>query len=333
MNDAKANPALSPAETQRTLRKRRRGGGRFECNVGLLIGLGGLAASRLGHLWIAFDVFAQFTLQFAVVTLAFALGRIMPKARLFVAFLVLVIGIGAIGGLPHFVSQAPWVVDEVKAGERPITVASFNTWYDNEQVEAVRAEIERLDADIVTLIEFGPNKHGLLKDLATRYPHQAECFAMDYCHLAILSKLPLASSSASTGWDGPPIIMAKLGPELGGLTVIGVHTIRFPYAQSQFRQIKALANLIDTLPGAKLVMGDFNATPFSRITSTLANQTGLARLTWLPSWPSQAWLPQMAIDHIFASPGIRTLEAERIGRTAGSDHYPIMMKLAVPLGN
>ncbi|HUR43754.1 MAG TPA: endonuclease/exonuclease/phosphatase family protein [Aestuariivirga sp.] len=319
-----------PAETRRDVRKRKRGGGRFECNVGLLIGLGGLAASRLGLLWIAFDVFSQFTLQFAVVTVAFALGRIMPRARLFMAFLALVAGIVGIGAWPHVVSREPWVVDEAKAGERALTVASFNTWYDNEQVDAIRAEIERLDADIVTLIEFGPNKHDMLKALAARYPYQSDCFAMDYCYLAILSKFPLTSSSARAGWEGPPMIMAKLGPEFGGLTVIGAHTIRFPHAQAQFRQIKALSDLIDTLPGHRIVMGDFNATPFSRITTTMANQTGLTRLTWLPTWPSQAWLPQMAIDHIFASSGIRVLEAERIGEPAGSDHFPIIMKLSVP---
>jgi len=331
LNDANANVAPSPAETRRTERKRRRGGGRFECNAGLLSGVGVLVASRLGYLWIAFDVFSQFTLQFAVVTLAFAIGRVIPGARLFVAFVVLVLGITVIGVWPHIASRDAWVVSEVKEGERAVTVASFNSWYDNQQVDAVRAEIERLDADIITLIEFGPNKQDLLKELASRYPHQAECFATDYCHMAILSKFPLASSSASTGWDGPAMIMAKLGPELGNLTILSVHTIRFPHAQAQFRQIKALSNLIDTIPGAKLVMGDINATPFSRITSTLTNQTGLARLTWLPSWPSQAWLPQIAIDHIFASPGIRSIESQRIGQPAGSDHYPIIVKVAVPV--
>jgi endonuclease/exonuclease/phosphatase (EEP) superfamily protein YafD len=281
-------------------------------------------------LWIAFDVFSQFTLQFAVIAVAFAIGRFIPRARVFVAFLVLVLGIGAIGAWPHVMSREPWIVSEAKSGEQPVTVASFNTLYESGEVDAVRAEIERLDADIVTLIEFGPNKHGLLKTLTERYPHQAECFDMDYCHLAILSKFPLTSSSARVDWNGPPMIMTKFGPELGNLTVIGTHMIRFPYARAQFRQIKALSDLIDTLPGNKLVMGDFNATLFSRIISTLANQTGLMRLTSLPSWPAYVQLPQIAIDHIFASSGIRILESERIGRPAGSDHYPIIMKLAVP---
>ena len=331
MNDARTRAAGSPAETKRASRKSRRGGGRFECNVGLLIGLGGLAASRLGHLWIAFDVFSQFTLQFAVVTLAFGLGRIVPRGRMFVAFLVLILGIAAIGAWPHLVSREPWVVSEVKAGERAIKVATLNTLYENREVDAVHAEIERLDADIVALIEFGPNQQGLLKTLAARYPHQIECFAVPYCELAILSKFPMASSMSRAEWKGPAMILAKLGPELGNLTIMGVHFLRFPHSQVQFRQTRALGDFIDTVPGHKLVVGDFNATPFSRITRTLAGQTGLTRLTRLPTWPSFVHLPQMAIDHIFASPGIRILESERIGKPAGSDHYPIIMKLAVPV--
>ena len=46
----------------------------LSASLGLLLGIAGLAASRLGQLWIAFDVFSQFTLQFGVVAVAFAIG-------------------------------------------------------------------------------------------------------------------------------------------------------------------------------------------------------------------------------------------------------------------
>jgi len=77
-------------------------------------------------------------------------------------------------------------------------------------------------------------------------------------------------------------------------------------------------------------MGDFNATPFSRILGVLQDSANLMRLTNLPTWPSQAGLPQIAIDHIFVSPGIRQLEAGQIGEPAGSDHYPVTVRIAVP---
>ena len=110
----------------------------------------------------------------------------------------------------------------------------------------------------------------------------------------------------------------------------GHHTIRFPHSRAQFRQVAALVRKIETIPGHTIVMGDFNATPYSRITGAVSEQTGLVRLTGLPSWPSRLELPQVAIDHIFASPELRQTESEQIGNAAGSDHYPVTVKLAVP---
>lgn len=312
--------------------KKRRPGGRLECDLGLLLGAAGLLASRLGQLWVAFDVFSQFTLQFGVVTVAFLIGRLMPRARLFTAGLVLVLGLVAIGAWPHVASRAPAVTGKPEAGERALKVASFNTLWVNQDAAAVKAEVERLDADIITLIEMGPAKRRMLGELRQRYPYQVDCYDVDYCNFVILSKLPIAESEArGSSWAGPPFIRARLGPEAGGLTVFGVHTIRFPHSQTQFRQVTEMAKLIERAPGQKLVMGDFNATPFSRIITVMADSANLQRLTFLPSWPSQAGLPQIAIDHIFVSPGIRMIEAASIGEPAGSDHYPVTARIAVPL--
>ncbi len=78
------------------------------------------------------------------------------------------------------------------------------------------------------------------------------------------------------------------------------------------------------------MMGDFNATPYSRIIHEVEQRSGFTRLTSLPSWPSHAMLPQLAIDHIFVAPGITALETEQIGEPAGSDHYPVTVRIAVP---
>jgi endonuclease/exonuclease/phosphatase (EEP) superfamily protein YafD len=312
-------------------RGKRRWTGATECKLGVLAGLAGLFLSRLGQLWIGFDVFSQFTLHFALITLAFLIGWMMPRAKLFTALVLLLAGILAIGIWPHVASRAPQVLAQAEAGERALTVASFNTLWVNANTGAMKAEIERIDADIVTLIEVSPAKKPVLAELKSRYPHQVNCFAIDYCKLAILSKLPILKSEARAGWEGPPFIRARLGPEAGGLNVFGVHTIRFPHSRAQFRQVAAIADLIEAVPGPKLVMGDFNATPFSRILSMVEERASLRRITHLPSWPAQAGLPQIAIDHIFLSPGLRTLEAPRIGEPSGSDHYPIAARIAVPL--
>lgn len=312
-------------------RKKRRPSGGFECKLGLLLGLSGLVGSRLGQLWISFDVFSQFTPQFAVVTVAFLLGLLMPRAKLLTSFVALVIGIVGIGMWPHLASRAGFAADADPAGTRGLQVASFNTLWVNDNADAVRTEIERLNADVITLIEMGPSKRRLLGELKQLYPYQAECYEVDYCNLVILSKLPIVESEARGRWDGPSFIRAKLGPEAGGLTVWGVHTIRFPHSQAQFRQVTEISKLIETTPGPKLVMGDFNATPFSRILGVLEARANLTRLTYLPTWPSQAGLPQVAIDHIFVSPGLTLLQGPQIGEAAGSDHYPVTARIAIPL--
>lgn len=331
------DPADSPSETpeqpeEEAPRKKRKPTGRIECQLGFLLGLGLLAASRLGQLWIAFDIFAHFTLQFAVMTAGFLIGMMMPRAKLLAAFVVMVIGIVAIGAWPHMASREPRAMGDVQPGERALKVASFNTLWVNKDADAVKAEIERLDADVITLIEMGPSKRRILDQLKGRYPFQSHCYDVDYCKSAVLSRLPIAETESRGSWRGPPYIRVKLGPEAGGLTVFGVHTLRFPHALAQFRQVSEIARLIERTGGPRLVMGDFNATPFSRTLQVLQDSANLTRLTNLPSWPSQAGLPQVAIDHIFVSPGIRQIEAERIGEPAGSDHYPVTVRIAVPSG-
>ena len=52
------NKAASLAEEEAPVPRRMRPGG-IECRLGLLLGLAGLVASRLGQLWIEFDVYPQ----------------------------------------------------------------------------------------------------------------------------------------------------------------------------------------------------------------------------------------------------------------------------------
>jgi endonuclease/exonuclease/phosphatase (EEP) superfamily protein YafD len=311
-------------------RRKRRATGAPECWIGILLGLSGLALARAGHLWVGFDIFSHFTMHFALLAGAFGIGLILPRARLLVAPLLVLAGIVAIGLWPHLASDAPRIIASPAEGERSLRVASFNTLWVNEDWESVRAEIERLDADVVALLEMNPAKRGILAALKPRYPYQADCFGIDFCRIAILSRLPIIDSDARSRWEGPPFLLARLGPAAGGLSVMGVHTIRFPHSRAQFRQVTALAGLLEKLPGHKVVMGDFNATPFSRIPAVIEAGANLRRVTFLPTWPATAGLPQIAIDHIFLSPGLRLLEAARIGEAAGSDHYPVTALIAVP---
>jgi endonuclease/exonuclease/phosphatase (EEP) superfamily protein YafD len=326
----KIDQGASAPEEQPSQRLRKKHRGYLGCVLGLSLGLMGLAASRLGHLWVAFDVFSQFTLQFIFLIAAFAIGLFMPRAKILCAIVLFIAMLVSLSIWPYYASEHVKVLGKAAETERTLKFASFNTWYDNDKIDDVRKEIARINADVFVVIEFSPNKQRIHDQLKSQYPYQAQCPANDDCEFGIFSKHPLDNVKIMESWVGPSYIRASLGPDFGGLTVFGVHTTRFPHSRAQFTQIKAMGAEIDRVVGPHVVMGDFNSTPFSRVTQTFANDTGMTQLTSLPSWPARLGLPQISIDHIFASAGVRALSTESIGENAGSDHFPIFMTLAVP---
>ena len=333
MTDHTATDHQTPPQEPEKPKSKRHGLGRWS-GASLAVGLAvaGLGAGRLGLLWPGFDVFTQLTAQFAMAALAFTAGLFLPRHKALAGLALLIAMLTAYGLWPHYVSAEPAAALSAPAGSRAIRVASFNTWRGNRTPDALEAEINRLDADVLVLTEFTSNKATMAQRLATRYPHQYGCASAVPCYLAILSKLPLSDTeSSSDPVIGPGYVRARLPAAWGGLTVFGVHTLRFPYSAAQFRQMVALRRVVENAPEPRLVMGDFNATPYSRLLASFASETGLVRQTHLPSWPATFGLPQIAIDHIFSSPGVMPLSPEQIGNNAGSDHYPVSMTLAVPV--
>jgi endonuclease/exonuclease/phosphatase (EEP) superfamily protein YafD len=169
---------------------------------------------------------------------------------------------------------------------------------------------------------------GVLPLLASTYPYINSCDDGRFCDMAILSKYPIADLDGRGEWIGPPYIRVTLGGEMAGITVFGVHTTRFPHSRAQLKQTRELVKYLEGFPGNVIVMGDFNATPFSRVTRTIEEGAGLMRLTELPTWPTHVQVPQLAIDHIFASKSFRVVADQQIGNAAGSDHYPILITVA-----
>jgi endonuclease/exonuclease/phosphatase (EEP) superfamily protein YafD len=310
--------------------RRRRNRGRLRCILGVMVFGGLLVATRFSHLWSSFDVLSHFTLHFAILTIAFAIGYFMPIGRVLTAIIVALIGFAVIGAYPQYVSEHPRVFSVAQAGEKPVRIMAFNSGFKNENTDAIVAEVRRLDPDVAILIELNGGKSVVLKLLKDKYPHLVECIAEPYCHLAIISKIPISSGEAKGLWKGPPLIRATLAGNYSDITVIGVHTIRTPHIRAQFGQMRELVDFLNGFPGSTIVAGDFNATPFARLFKMFSERTGLRRITNLPSWPGYVELPQLAIDHIFLSSKIRVLEEARIGKRAGSDHYPVSALLAVP---
>jgi endonuclease/exonuclease/phosphatase (EEP) superfamily protein YafD len=325
----------SPANQNKSLKeekhKRHRHRDWSGATVGAIIGFAGLFCARLGHIWIGFDIFAQFWMQFFFIVLACCLGLVSPKYKTLVAIILLALMVAGYSAWPQYISSgAAPALKPLQANEKILKVASFNSYAGNKTPAAIAREILRLDPDVMVLVEFENSNAASLDALRQKYPYQETCWQLNDCDFAILSKTPITDVSAKVGWAGPSFMSVKMGVEFGNVTIIGLHMIRFPHQRTQLNQTLAFIKFMESVPGRVVLMGDFNATPFSRITQTVSDGLAFERLTYLPTWSATYGLPQLAIDHIFVSPGIRALDHERIGEYAGSDHFPITITLGIP---
>jgi endonuclease/exonuclease/phosphatase (EEP) superfamily protein YafD len=325
-------PPLTVPEGVKPRRKQRHRGSRLLCLLVFVAALTALAAGFLSRLYLSLDIFSNFTPQLAIVAGAFFIGFFLPWLRLTFVTVLILAGIAGLGVFARYESDriAALPAYAAEAAESPLKLMSFNVHLSNTDWSAVANEVERQDPDVVTLIEFGPDKQAAADRLAQRYPYRAECMAVANCHMLLLSKIPISAVDVRGIWTGPPAIKVRLGGAFDGLNIIAVHTIRPPWYRAQRQQLDSLVAMLHEVEGRKIVMGDFNSTPFSRLNRQFSVSSGLNRITWLPSWPSLLALPQLAIDHIFLSPGLRVLKEPVIGESAGSDHYPVIATVGVP---
>jgi endonuclease/exonuclease/phosphatase (EEP) superfamily protein YafD len=297
----------------------------------LLFAVAGLLAGRLGQLYPSFDVFSQFSAQFIAMAFGFSVAMLFSRFKTFFGIGLTAALLAAYGAWPHLVSsplqKGPY---QLAAGEVALRVAHFNTYFLNTNTNALTAEILRLDADVITLVEMGDDKKRLmLPALKAKYPYQYACETVPYCELAVLSVYPISDVRGDGIWVGAPFVRVTLGGAMAGVTVTGVHTTRFPYSRAQLTQVRELVKTLDWGPNDQIIMGDFNASPFSRIISVVEQGANVRRLTELPTWPATVQVPQLAIDHIFASGKFRVIGNQQIGESVGSDHFPILLTLAL----
>ncbi|MGB0563050.1 MAG: endonuclease/exonuclease/phosphatase family protein [Spirulinaceae cyanobacterium] len=140
-----------------------------------------------------------------------------------------------------------------------------------------------------------------------------------------------------------PMIVARLRWQGEPITLLGLHTTRPRSADTaafQQAEFATAAAWLQHQPHA-IVLGDFNATPWSRPFQDLLNTSGLMDSLpgwgWQGSWP--AGLPplmRLPIDHCLHDPMIQ-VRSRRMGPAIGSDHLPLIVtwQLAVssPLFN
>ncbi|MEL7028108.1 MAG: endonuclease/exonuclease/phosphatase family protein [Pseudomonadota bacterium] len=286
-------------------------------------------ASALGRFGELFDLvghFRPFLLIAAVVVAGLALIVRTPAA----AAVLGVVALGHLAGL--LTTPVAERREAAPAGYAARTVMTMNLLMSNDDLTSVAEAILTVSPDIVVMQEASSKTRRIIDYLKPVYPHSYDCVQEEYCFLAIMSKEPWANvrHHKAPGFEHP-FLVATYGEADGTpFHVVGLRMFRPNPGGRQFEYYDRLAEFAVTLTGDVLIAGDMNATPWSFAVRDLARKTDLRPMNrTLATWPADgtALLP---IDQVFISRRLVNLGLRR-GAYLGSDHYPLIAEVGVPL--
>jgi endonuclease/exonuclease/phosphatase (EEP) superfamily protein YafD len=290
-------------------------------DVGVMLSMVSVWLGLFGSVHWTLDLFSHFRWQYlllCVLSLLWCLLFRRPKLVLFIcaaSFLFNGFEIYRVSGESRFSETV---------GAR-LRVVSLNVYVGNEEKVQVLDYLRSTDADVIFLFEVDDAwTHGL-EPLRTLYPYQVVEARSDGFGVAFLSRMPL--KDAQTFYAGPlgvPSVQAYVqhaGREWG---VVGTHPIppiNGPMALARDTQLSEIAEHAVGMNGPVLVMGDFNATPWSYGVRVL-KERGLEYRSVAP-----AWKPTWQASTIFAIPidlalctAPLVIAKREIGPDVGSDH-------------
>lgn len=308
--------------------------------VGVVAAVLAVALGELGRFYWLPELFSHFLVQY-VIGFAVAAAYFLARRRWLWFVLAILLTAGAAWRLAPYVPIGGGGATAA-AGVHHLRVMTINVHASSDRYDLVRAEIERLDPDIVFLPENTDRWAAGLAPLRARYPYVIDGQSPSVFSLFLFSRIPLSQGAIVKlpEPDGFPAIVARICPEGTGaaaacLRLVGIHPpppLDGRIAAERSATLQALPPLIAGAESERtILLGDFNCTPWSPLFRDLLVATGLRDsahgFDLTPTWASR-WLPfGLKIDHILVGRAI-TVSNHRVGDEVGSDHLPVVVDLA-----
>jgi endonuclease/exonuclease/phosphatase (EEP) superfamily protein YafD len=294
------------------------------------------AATLLGLLdrvsW-PFELLTIFRLQYAGALLVLVLVALLLRLRraALAAGALALANLALVAGPPQGL-----VASAVAAGpSEPLRVLLVNVEVGNDRYADLVRVVDEVDPDVIGVTELDPAWARELTQRLPAFSHRLAVPQDDAYGIGLFSRLPLDDPRVERfpAEDGPPTIVSRLRPpgaEALTLVVTHVHT---PFAGSiHEHHLDALADARPRLGARLAVCGDFNTVPWAAAFRRLAD-TGLTDVYDgdVPgySWPTWSPLLRLPVDNCLVGGGLR-VKAHAHGSDIGSDHYPLIVDLAVP---
>lgn len=300
--------------------------------VPALIVTGAAVAGFAGAAWWGFDLLSNFRPQYAVAGTALGLALLVGEWRK-TGGVVLAIGLlNAI--LVGLLWLAPSNPGQPSGDE--FTVMSFNVRASNEAMAGVFDYIDRTQPDVVFLHE----TTRLWEDAATSADLGYEIYTVGQPGLIFSTMVlaPVGADFESFGFATAEPRSVEVTFDVGDsqIRVLGAHPLSPITAErSALRdaQLEWVADWAAAQSGPLIVTGDLNATQWSHAWRSLVAETGLRDSTrgsgLQPSFPMDGNpLVRVQIDHLLHSDDLVTVD-RRLGPRLGSDHAPLIVRLAV----
>jgi endonuclease/exonuclease/phosphatase (EEP) superfamily protein YafD len=282
--------------------------------------------------WIwAADVLTSFVVQVAALALLVAIPTALLKRP--VGAGASVVALLAAGWVLRAPLSAP-AVQPVDGTD--VSVFFANVLRVNPTPDALRAQLDRADPDVVVLVE--PNQAWLdqVGPWLPLHTHRLKHPQDDNFGMAVFSKLPL--EDVSLDFLGPqpgrpvPTITARVVLPQGSFHLIAAHPFP-PVGASSAASRNGWFDAVAPMSGPDtLLIGDLNAGPGSPHLqgflddAKLRSARGIGGGTWPSHWPAPLRVP---IDHALVGSELGVGQVS-IGEPFGSDHLPLVVELHVP---
>ncbi|MCB8949604.1 MAG: endonuclease/exonuclease/phosphatase family protein [Ardenticatenaceae bacterium] len=301
----------------------------------VLVGLAGLLLLFSVGAWLGFvhwagDVLALFVPYWAGGT-----------AVLLFIFLILrhrmggvLAGIALLLNLMPLVGYLPLSRSAVASQPADLRLMVYNIYYRNNDLDAIRAEVDAFDPDVIFLMEYSFAIQSQIEGQFADYPYQLIEPSRMTSGVALFSRVPIIASEVYR-FEGTriPIIEATFDVAGQPVTLVGGHP--WPpvdhWANLHALQVADVRRVAEGAERPLIVAGDFNSVPWSfelRQLQAAADvqdtRRGLGRLT---TWIGPS-LIRLSLDHVFASEEL-VVQSYAQGQPGGSDHLPIIVDFAL----
>lgn len=291
-------------------------------------------ASWGGRLGWPVELATHFRVQYAVLLALVSLVLAVLARFRIAGFFALMIVPSAAAIFPLYVS--PGRPPDIGARMSRLRFMTANIHTDNRRYKAFVDHVRDVNPDVLLVLEVDQAWVRGLAPLRPRYPYRWERPLSDNFGIALYSKLRAISiEGRELGGVDVPAVLARLRVDGGSLAVIGMHTLpptRPRYSNYRDRQLKAAAELASDLPGPLILAGDLNITGWSPLFNDLLRDGGLTDsrrgFGVQSTWPSQAALMRIPIDHVLVSPGVHIFD-RRVHPGLGSDHRSVVVDLGL----